>query len=377
MTWSTERVTLAIGPANYAGQAYHWAVAAQRHRGVPATSFAFDLAPPGRRRHGDFRFPVHHRVPAHRLTTPWGRAVRLSRALRTATHVAVDGFLPLSGPDLEADLRGLVGQGRRLALIAHGTEVRDPEAHRDRLPFSYYADADRGWVDAVRRAAGNRALATRLGLPVFVSTPDLLLDLQSATWLPVTVDPRPWSTARPALAGGGPPVVLHRPSRSLPPIKGTELVDPILRDLAARGLIRYLRPESVPHDAMPALVAQADVVVDQILTGSYGVAAVEGLAAGRLVVGYVCPATRALMPEDPPVVDAPPSTFGEVMRRIVADPESFARRAAQGPRFVRRWHDGRTAAAVLAPFCGVTAAETAATAGGGQSPSTTINVKTR
>lgn len=350
MTRSTTR--LAIGPANYAGQAYRWAVAAQRYLGVPATSFAFDPTPPGRRGRGDFRFPVHQPVRAHRFTTRRGRAVRLEHALGPATHVALDGFLPLTGADLGDDLSRLGGRGQRLALIAHGTDVRDPDAHRERYPFSYYADADPEWVAESRRlAARNRTLAAESGLPVFVSTPDLLSDLPSATWLPVTVDPEQWSTPRPAFAGG-PPVVLHRPSRSRPPIKGTEVVDPILRELAGRGLIRYLAPESVPHDVMPALVARADVVVDQILTGSYGVAAVEGLAAGRLVVGYVCPATRAAMPEEPPVVDAPPQDFVGVMARIVADPGSFARQAAAGPGFVRRWHDGTAAADALASFCG-------------------------
>ncbi|MCI4065252.1 hypothetical protein MRQ36_22865 [Micromonospora sp. R77] len=344
---------LAVGPANYAGQAYRWAVAAERHLAVPATSFTFDPTPPGRRGRADFRFAVHQPVRAHRFTTRRGRAARLEQVLGPATHVALDGFLPLTGADLGADLRRLGGRGQRLALIAHGTDVRDPDAHRERYPFSYYADADPEWVaEARRRAARNRALAAESGLPVFVSTPDLLSYLPSATWLPVTVDPRQWSTPRPAFAGG-PPVVLHRPSRSRPPIKGTQVIDPILREMAARGLIRYLAPERVPHDAMPALVARADVVVDQILGGYYGVAAVEGLAAGRLVVGYVCPATRAAMPEEPPVVDAPAQAFVEVMARIVADPGSFAQQAAAGPAFVRRWHDGTAAAEALAAFCGV------------------------
>jgi hypothetical protein len=284
--------------------------------------------------------------------TPWGRAFRMRRILHQASHLAVDGFISLYRSGIGTDFDRMERQGVRMALIAHGTDIRDPDAHVARYDFSYYATAPQDWVDRARRGSRrNRSVAAALGAPLFVSTPDLLLDAPAATWLPLSIDAARWSATQPALAHGL-PTVLHRPSRSNPPIKGTDVIDPVLRDLAARGRIRYLAPETVPHDAMPGLVAQADIVVDQILTGSYGVAAVEGLAAGRLVVGFVGAATRALMPEDPPIVDAPPDRFAAVVNEILDNPEAFAARAAAGPAYVQRWHDGSAAAAALRSFLG-------------------------
>ncbi|MEU9829040.1 hypothetical protein [Micromonospora chersina] len=347
------RWRLAVGPANYAGQAHQWARAVERRLGGSAVSFAVEQRPrlrPGRR----LSFHADHRLPHPRLTTPWGRSRRMRRVLRGVTHVAVDGFLPVYGrvgrSDLGGDVPLLARQGLRVALIAHGTDLRDPDAHIQRNPFSYYATAPREWVDLARGLARrHRTIAADLGVPLFVSTPDLLLDAPWASWLPVSVAVSDWWTPRPALTAR-PPTVLHRPSRTVPPIKGTQVIDPVLRDLAARGRIRYLAPETVAHAAMPGLVAGADIVVDQILTGSYGVAAVEAMAAARLVIGYVDAPTRALMPEQPPIVDAPPHRFAAVLEEILADPAAYADTAAAGPAFVARWHDGRAAAEALRPF---------------------------
>ncbi|MEU1688742.1 hypothetical protein [Micromonospora sp. NPDC005707] len=343
----------AVGPANYAGQAHQWARAVQRVFGVPAVAFAFPDRLPFQR--GGFRFPVDRRLPHHRVVPGWGRvAWTRHRVLRGVTHLAVDAFLPVYGrPGLvhiDADYDRLRRDGLAVALISHGTDLRDPEAHIRRHPFSYYASAPQGWVATTAdRARQNRQIARELGAPLFVSTPDLLLDAGWATWLPVSIDPVVWAADGPALRDRV-PTVLHRPSRTSPPIKGTEIIEPVLLDLARRGRIRYLNPGLVPNEAMPELIARADVVVDQILTGSYGVAAVEAMAAGRLVVGYVGEETTAVMPEPPPIVNAPPATFADVMAGIVDDRERYAGLAAQGPGFVRRWHDGTAAAEALRPF---------------------------
>jgi hypothetical protein len=345
---------LAIGPANYAGQAFAWAEAVQHHLGCPAASFATATTPPFRRGAVNHRFDAHYRLPHHRMSTPWGKALRMGRLLRDVTHLAADGFLSLYGRhdrvDLEADLRRVARRGIEVAMIAHGSDIRDPDAHMARHPFSFYASAPPDWVERLRqRSRRNRALAEMIGAPLFVSTPDLLLDVPHATWLPLCVDPARWSGARPALSGVV-PTVLFVPSRRRPPIKGTEIVDPALRRLAAAGRINYLAPSAVAHDDMPALVRRADIVIDQIMTGSYGVAAVEGMAAARLVVGFVGAETTAIMPEKPPIADAPPSAFAATMDEILANRPAYAELAAAGPAFVRRWHSGKASAAALAQF---------------------------
>ena len=352
MAGKTSNMGLAIGPVNSAGQAFQWAVAVTRTLGIPAESFSISNL----RNANNFAFPAHRTMRRRVLTFPWGEAWRLRALLDGKSHVLVDGFRPLWGPprtgSLRRDIRRLADRNLVAGLVSHGSDTRDPDAHMQRNSFSYFSVMPDSLLETLRQSsARNRRLARETGLPWFVSTPDLLLDAPQAQWLPLAIDPDRWRAGR-KLFSSAPVRFLHAPSRRVPPMKGTERVDPVLRQLDAIGAAKYFAPERVPHAAMPGLVKQVDVVVDQLLSGSYGVAAVEAMAAGRLVIGNVSAETRALMPEDPPIVDASPETFEEVVAEIVEDPTRFATLAASGPDFVARWHNGEAAARALSGFLG-------------------------
>ena len=341
--------SLAIGPANYAGQATAWAEAVHRELGIDAWSFA---------RARGFAFPAHRRLPQR--GGPLQRRVPVSdpsvaSALAGATHVALDGLLPLSGGQvagrLDIDARELRREGRRVAVVAHGSDVRDPLAHARRVRHSWFRTGGPRYLGmSVAAVVRNRAVLSRLDVPLLVSTPDLLHDLPGTTWLPITVDPSPWAGAVPAFSGAL-PRVLHLPSLRRPAIKGSDIIDSTLRRLAAEGLCEYLAPDPMPHAELVQLVKQVDVVVDQILCDSYGTTAVEAMAAGRLVVASVL-GTRDLVADDIPVLDATPDTIEDVLRTALRDRDGSAQRAALGPPYVARWHDGRAAAEALRPFLG-------------------------
>lgn len=346
---ATPHVALAVGPANYAGQAYRWAQAVRAHTPFEAWSFGFgDGAPTGA-----FKFPSDRFIGSQSRYTAWGRAARADAALEGATHVALDGFERLYGwPRLgsaKRDARRLGRRGLHVALIAHGSDVRDPAHHRERNQHSYFAATEPRYLRRLTTVASrNRAFARRSGLPLFVSTPDLLWDLPQATWLPLAIDVAAWTSGTPVLEGDR-PRVLHLPSRRTPPTKGTHMITPVMQRLAADGIIDYIEPEQVAHEQMPALLSSADVVIDQITGDAYGAASVEAMAAGRLVLAGVH-GTRAAMPQPPPIVDVDPTSLGDVVRDIAAHPETYRARAQEGQAFVRRWHDGAASAAALSAF---------------------------
>jgi len=339
-------VSLAIGPANFAGQAHQWAIAVRDFLGVDARSFAA-IAP-------GFQFPVDVSLGRSRADAIFRRQRAVARALEGASHVAVDGFIPLYGiprmGNLQRDVDRLSRRGVRVALISHGSDTRDPDAHIARNPHSYFLYADNEYVARLRAVSRkNRELALDSGLPLFVSTPDLLLDNPGASWLPLSVQSDRWRGAGPALRFGV-PAVLHIPSKRMPPIKGTATIDPVLRSLDEQGKVVYLSAERVSNAQMAALVGRCDIVVDQLLSGSYGVAAIEGMASGRLVIGNVATETRRLMAEAPPIVDATPDDFEAIILDILSHRESYSDLAKTGPGFVDRWHTGAASAAALSEF---------------------------
>lgn len=341
---------LAIGPANYAGQAHEWCRATGQQLLLDAISFSFAQRPGPPK---GFGFPVDRMLRYPRLSHHRQRHRAAYRLLRGCTHLALDGFVPVIGSPrmglTMSEVETLQTWVPHLALIAHGSDVRDPDLHMERLGYSYYASAPDNWTELARATSRrNRELAAATGLPVYVSTPDLLLDVPEATWLPVTVRPRMFGGTRPPRLDR--PVVLHLPSRRQPPIKGTDVIGPVLDRLERFGRIYHLSPDQARHRDVPKLLGCADIVVDQIRSGSYGVGAVEALAAGRVVVGNIAEDVRHLMPEAPPIIDATPIKFEERMDEILRDAEGSIRAATLGPQFVERWHSGTAAARVIGHF---------------------------
>lgn len=339
---------LLVAPANFAGQGWAWARAAERLDGVGARSMTYRGA-------AGFGFPSDYAVDTRTFlrSRAWQRTWFATVSGRF-THVLVEAELPIFGRlfrgDVVREVAALREAGVEVAMVAHGSDIRLPSRHRASEPDSPFAPGRYEGTDQLERsAARNLDVLAQVGAPVFVSTPDLLADAPGATWLPVVVG-EGWLArdAAPVLAGER-PLVVHIPSRA--GLKGSAAIEPAMRRLHDEGLVRYERHEGVAADAMPELYRRADIVLDQFSLGSYGVAACEALAAGRIVIGHVREDVRehvlgagggAL-----PIVQSRADELDRVVRDLLADPARARAAAAEGPRFVRAVHDGRRSAAVL------------------------------
>lgn len=350
-----ESAKLAVGPANFAEQATLWAEAVDRLvESVEAWSFSYTDWPIGFLKSQSFRFRSDVKLPHPKIPLHAGRGVFLERALNGASHVALDGFLGLRGKNPMAgltigDIEYASRKDRRVALIAHGSDVRDPSAHMERHAFSYFRSADRDWVEYFeRQSRKNRELSRVAGLPTYVSTPDLLLDMPAAKWLPLTIDIDNYIPCGPKTENRK-LRVLHAPTRTRPAIKGSELIDPVLRRIAEEGLIEYIRPVRSSHAEFIDLMYTCDIVVDQILSGCYGATSIEAMALGKVVVANISPQVWSVIGECP-IVSLGPDDFESGLRQLIASPETLTGIGQQSRSFVTRWHDGRAAAVSLEKF---------------------------
>ncbi|WP_147436199.1 glycosyltransferase [Mycetocola manganoxydans] len=344
-------IRLYVAPVNWAGQGWQWARAAERFiPGVGAVSMAYRLD-------SDFGFPVDVSVPvgAFVLSGRWQREQRRV-VLSSFTHVLLEAERHVFGRVYDQSVvdqaRDITSSGVSLAMLCHGSDIRLPSRHAARHEWSPFADAaDAGTAVLEKQASANRRILDEVGAPVFVSTPDLILDVPEATWLPVVVDAARWSNSEDILATTRPRVV-HAPSKGS--LKGSDLIDPVLAGLAEEGLIDYRRVEGVPAAQMPDVYHSADIVLDQFRIGSFGVAACEAMAAGRIVVGHVTAQAREYVEAQTglelPIVEATPDSIEAVIRDICARPDHFRPNGARGRAYVESVHDGRFAADVLRGF---------------------------
>lgn len=342
-----EPVRALIGPANFAGQAWAWAKAVEQHLDGVATA-VMTVQRGGLSFPSDYSLPI----PVYR-SDPWQRQQE-AWIKDTFTHVLIDAMRPVMGnrygEDCAKELAPLRAAGLQVGLIAHGSDIRLGSLHAELYPYSPWKDDS--W-DYGKRL---QAQAERLGAimndddgPAFVSTPDLLDFAPRASWLPVVVESGPWRSDVPLLERAR-PVVLHVPSN--PHLKGSHLIDPLMQRLHDNGLIEYRRTEGIAPEQMPALVADADIVIDQLVLGLYSAMAVQGMFAGRLVIAHVHDRVRQRVGRPLPIVEATPDDLLEVVERIVAERDAHREIALEGTAFAHAMHDGRESARVLSGFLG-------------------------
>lgn len=343
---------LYIAPANFAAQGYRWARAAERLPGVGAVNMQYRAA-------GDFGFPADYSVSERVFwnSGSWGRR-QMDAVAQGFTHAVFEAERPMFGfaflGRMEREARWLRDRGLDVGLVSHGTDLRLPSRHAQLDRWSPFRDGDPTWIAALEaRALKNRRLLETLDVSALVATPELLGDWPDAVWLPNVIDPADWHNDRPALSGDV-PIVLHAPTN--PAVKGTALIEPVVEQLAADGIIDYQRIIKVPASEMPGRYAQADVVLDQFALGIYSTTSIEAMAAGRLVLAHLHDQVREHIREitglEAPVVEATPDTIGDILRDVAAHPEHYREIAQRGPDYVEAVHDGTLASRVLAPFLG-------------------------
>jgi hypothetical protein len=339
-------IRLFIGPTNYAGQGYAWSRALEgSNPQLKACNLEIELP-------GSFQFPADSKVSisAYNRSGKWQR--KELDAVQSFTHVLYEAERPLFGSlfrrNVKKEVKALISSQVSVALMCHGTDVRSPSKHVSLTEWSPYVDEVRIATQHQKEVDANLKLISDLQLPTFVSTPDLLLDLPEAHWCPVVVDTEVWLPAQEPLKKTR-PVVAHIPSMGN--IKGTHLIHDTLMSLDREGLIEYQALHGVPAFEMPKVIAAADIVLDQFRIGSYGVAAVEAMSTGRVVVGHVTQEVRSIVMSQTgrklPVVEANPATLAKVLSEISVNRESFQKVAREGSEFVHAIHNGNFSANVL------------------------------
>ncbi|MCR2765129.1 hypothetical protein NQ152_16615 [Microbacterium sp. zg.B48] len=334
-----------IAPTNYSGQGYQWARALERadHR-IGARNMAVALP-------GGFSFAADTSVPVAVVNSSDRWQEEEWQAARRFTHVLFEAERSIFGRRFDRDpareIAALEAEGVSVAYLCHGTDIRDPDKHATLTPWSLYPEDPR--TDVLREdARANLRLLSTLRRPTFVSTPDLLLDVPWASWCPVVVDPGRWSTDSAPFRGEQVRIV-H--AASAPLQKGSHYIEPALDDLVRSGAVEFRFITGTPAAEMDAVFAGADIVIDQFRVGSYGVAACEAMAAGRVVVGHVVPFVREHVEAEYgmplPIVEATPDTLRETIARLAEDRTAARAIAASGPAYVEKVHSGAASARVL------------------------------
>jgi hypothetical protein len=126
--------------------------------------------------------------------------------------------------------------------------------------------------------------------------------------------------------------------------KGTELIVAACKELGLELDVI----ENVRHDEVGRRLAEADIVVDQLNSGWYGLFAIEGMAYGKPVVGYIHDEAAGRTAEafgvDLPIVRTTKERLADDLGALVASDDERRARGTAGRAYVEHVHDADTMA---------------------------------
>lgn len=135
------------------------------------------------------------------------------------------------------------------------------------------------------------------------------------------------------------PLVLHAPTN--PEFKGTVYVEDVIQKLQATHEFEYKRIEKMSNEEALKLYEDADIIIDQILCGSYGLLSVESMALGKPVITFIRPDLVKTFPSELPIVNANPDNLYDQAKLLLENPILRHQLGKLGREYVSNYHNHR------------------------------------
>ena len=133
------------------------------------------------------------------------------------------------------------------------------------------------------------------------------------------------------------PLVIHMPSDFN--FKGTRYVLTVIEALKKKYDFDFQLVHHCAHEVALEKLRTCDIFLDQFILGAYGMASVEAMAMGKVVVCYLGPRCMEYYPPEIPIVNASCDSLGAVLGKLLADGEKRAELGRASRLYVEKYHD--------------------------------------
>ena len=242
------------------------------------------------------------------------------------------------------DIKKLIKKSKPFVVEFWGSDIRLQNIERDRNPF-FVSDNASNQKRKLRRLqfwsdCTDEVIYSDHSADVFLKT-----YFKKIHVIGQRVDTRLYQPTYPSPANSCPKIV-HAPS--IKATKGTQFIAKAIDKLKQMGLsFEYIEIFGVSHSEAMKVYAQADIVVDQLMMGSYGAFACEAMALGKPVICYILDELLETYPEGFPIVNANPKTIKSVLEELIISPDKRHEIGKQSRVFAENVHDIRVVARKL------------------------------
>lgn len=138
------------------------------------------------------------------------------------------------------------------------------------------------------------------------------------------------------------PLIVHAPTHA--DCKGTEFILKAIEKLQQEHDFDFQLVQGMSHDKAKEIYQKADLIIDQILAGAYGLLALEGMAMGKPVVCWISEYMQDKYPKELPLISANPDTIISVLRDVLANSDMLPQIGKQGRKYMEKYHDAKIVA---------------------------------
>ncbi len=252
----------------------------------------------------------------------------------------------------EEDLKLAHSLGKPIFIEWVGSDIRDPEKLRKINPWFDEA-FDKGYEYKTLESS-DRKNTVQLKFSKYkaqvLSAPEMKLYIREDLFpQPKTlfqrIETKNFSPAFPKASNHRPKIV-HSPSA--PIAKGTPIIEKVISELKETHDFDFVYLTGMSRDQVLKEIKTADIFLDQLICGSYGMASCEAMAFGKPVMCYLLPELYDLgLPSDCPIINTNPSNLKENLIRLLSDPELRNLTGIKSRNFVETYHDSSKIATQL------------------------------
>jgi glycosyltransferase involved in cell wall biosynthesis len=139
--------------------------------------------------------------------------------------------------------------------------------------------------------------------------------------------------------------IIHAPSDRL--LKGTDFIINAINDLKLIYDFDFELLEKIDNKSLIEKLKESDIVIDQILIGSYGLFSIEAMYLGKPVICYIAEENKEHYPEDLPIFNANYSNIKERIEQLIINCNLRDDLGKQGYLYVTKYHDSDKIAQLL------------------------------
>lgn len=232
------------------------------------------------------------------------------------------------------DLPIIQSKGKKMIMHHWGNDVRFHEQAKENNPFAYTGDSPPNEIIHERLTKITTYIDEAIVQDHEV-LPYVLPYYKKVHVIPIAIDLEKFKPHYPDKKKKV-PLILHAPTN--PAFKGTEVIESAINELKKTHAFEYKRIEKMSHQEVVNIYKEADIIVDQILCGSYGLLSVESMALGKPVITFIRPDLVDTFPASLPIVNGNPDNVYEKIKMLIENPELRSELGILGRKYAESYH---------------------------------------